>query len=787
MQDPVAVDQIDKQSYDTDGCSKAVKRASICLAATVETDRRILPEDFEHLRLLVVTEHHRWRELICGARGVASAGARSPGRNPVERLSLCECFSDIRLRADDRKVLLPHERCCFRDTVGGIKIQAEDLHTRQVVESWSRDKAGKILAIISILFIILSTIALSLNTLPELQDTDEFGQVTDNPQLAHVEAACIAWFTMEYLLRFLSSPNKWKFFKGPLNIIDLLAILPYYVTLFLTESNKSVLQFQNVRRVIQIFRIMRILRILKLARHSTGLQSLGFTLRRSYNELGLLILFLAMGIMIFSSLVFFAEKDEDDTKFKSIPASFWWATITMTTVGYGDIYPKTLLGKIVGGLCCIAGVLVIALPIPIIVNNFSEFYKEQKRQEKAIKRREALERAKRNGSIVSMNMKEALARSVELMDVMVEDPERDDQVSPSRQKETSKPALPEASLTRTVEASFRQKPSVPQHLDAQKLEEMYNSMAKGPPQPGLDGKEKEPASQVTHQGSEIEMGSLPAEARVKTADTVMDMKSMSSVDSFISCATDFPESSRFSQSPVGRVSAHPGLETTVENDHEDSRSTVARRQEPATRRDARSFGGPLEACSLRVNNRGRAAAAAASLSPPSGQGVSVARGPSDSSSVRSPEVSVYTTGSSRTPSRSPENRPAPSTGIFMFHDASINTFIDADTDEEEHHHHHLHTNTTAVASHKLSPKFGFQSSYQWRGNHTEGPQRRLLGHRAGHVEGLPGGAGRTTWLRNYSHFRVRIGPPAPPKTIKGRESGREREMGRWGESDNGTK
>ncbi|KAG6935373.1 potassium voltage-gated channel subfamily A member 2 [Chelydra serpentina] len=157
------------------------------------------------------------------------------------------------------------------------------------------------------------------------------------------------------------------FFTNIMNIIDIVAIIPYFITLG-TELAEKPEDGQQVIRLVRVFRIF------KLSRHSKGLQILGQTLKASMRELGLLIFFLFIGVILFSSAVYFAEADESESQFPSIPDAFWWAVVSMTTVGYGDMVPTTIGGKIVGSLCAIAGVLTIALPVPVIVSNFNYFY-----------------------------------------------------------------------------------------------------------------------------------------------------------------------------------------------------------------------------------------------------------------------------------------------------------------------------------------------------------------------------------------------------------------------------
>ncbi|XP_033621846.1 potassium voltage-gated channel subfamily A member 6 [Fukomys damarensis] len=207
-----------------------------------------------------------------------------------------------------------------------------------------------------------------------------------------VETLCIVWFTFELLVRFSACPSKPAFFRNIMNIIDLVAIFPYFITLGTELVQQQEQQSvsggggQNGQQamslaILRVIRLVRVFRIFKLSRHSKGLQILGKTLQASMRELGLLIFFLFIGVILFSSAVYFAEADDSDSLFPSIPDAFWWAVVTMTTVGYGDMYPMTVGGKIVGSLCAIAGVLTIALPVPVIVSNFNYFYHRETEQE----------------------------------------------------------------------------------------------------------------------------------------------------------------------------------------------------------------------------------------------------------------------------------------------------------------------------------------------------------------------------------------------------------------------
>ncbi|CAG2177207.1 unnamed protein product, partial [Oppiella nova] len=109
-------------------------------------------------------------------------------------------------------------------------------------------------------------------------------------------------------------------------------------------------------------------------------------------------------IIIFSTLAYYAEKDVPETLFTSIPSTFWWACITMTTVGYGDIFPVTMFGKAVAIACCMSGIVVIALPIPIMVTKFTELYKKQLRRERAIQHREVVNSGKIQKSYDSLEL-----------------------------------------------------------------------------------------------------------------------------------------------------------------------------------------------------------------------------------------------------------------------------------------------------------------------------------------------------------------------------------------------
>ncbi|XP_012732183.2 potassium voltage-gated channel subfamily D member 2 [Fundulus heteroclitus] len=189
-----------------------------------------------------------------------------------------------------------------------------------------------------------------------------------------LDTACVMIFTVEYLLRLLAAPSRYRFVKSVMSIIDVVAIMPYYIGLVMTDN-------EDVSGAFVTLRVFRVFRIFKFSRHSAGLRILGYTLKSCASELGFLLFSLTMAIIIFATVMFYAEKGSG-SKFTSIPAAFWYTIVTMTTLGYGDMVPKTIMGKIFGSICSLSGVLVIALPVPVIVSNFSRIYHQSQRAEK---------------------------------------------------------------------------------------------------------------------------------------------------------------------------------------------------------------------------------------------------------------------------------------------------------------------------------------------------------------------------------------------------------------------
>jgi len=222
--------------------------------------------------------------------------------------------------------------------------------------------SGKVFAFTIQVLIVVSLITFSVATLPNLSaNTKEI--------LYIIEVITVAIFTLEYILRIIVADEKKRFIFSFYGLVDLAAILPFYIS--------SGLDLRTVR----IFRLLRLVRILKLLRYSKAINIFHRALLISKEEL-VLFGFVATAMLYLSAVgIYYFENSAQPEQFKSIFHSLWWAVTTLTTVGYGDMFPITTGGKLFTFFVLITGLGIIAVPTGLIASALSQAREEDKKDD----------------------------------------------------------------------------------------------------------------------------------------------------------------------------------------------------------------------------------------------------------------------------------------------------------------------------------------------------------------------------------------------------------------------
>ena len=240
------------------------------------------------------------------------------------------CYEDYRDRKRENAERIMDDK--LDDEEGGDGIVPELLRERmwRAFENPHTSTPALVFYYVTGFFIAVSVMANVLETVPcgEIPGRNEVLPCGAKYKISFfcLDTACVMIFTAEYLLRLYAAPDRWQFIRSVMSIIDFVAIMPYYIGLMMSDDNE-------VSGAFVTLRVFRVFRIFKFSRHSQGLRILGYTLQSCASELGFLVFSLAMAIIIFATIMFYCEKNIQGTTFTSIPSSFWYTIVTMTTLG----------------------------------------------------------------------------------------------------------------------------------------------------------------------------------------------------------------------------------------------------------------------------------------------------------------------------------------------------------------------------------------------------------------------------------------------------------------------